>query len=280
MILLNGALVTKENATVAYNNRGTYYGDGVFETMRCFKGKPLLFEAHYFRLMSSMRILRMEIPTIFTPEYLEEKIVELLAANDLNASHARVRMSVWRNTGGFYTPTDRNIQFSMESSPLAGIYENCDNHEVELFKDHHVLAGMLSNLKTSQKMVNILAGIYAEENDYQNMLLINHNKMVVETIAGNVFLRSGDVIKTPPLEDGCLNGIFREQVIVQFKKMLNYKIEEATITPFELQRADEIFSTNMIKGVQSIHKFRKKTFTTETADELVEYFNNVFFSEK
>ncbi len=277
MILLNGSLIDRERASIPFNNRGTYYGDGLFETLRCFNGRPLLFEAHYFRLMSSMRILRMQIPAAFTPEYLEDQITEVLNANNLNTAHARVRLTVWRNTGGFYTPTDRNIQCTMEASPLDGNYKNCENHEVELFKDHHVLAGMLSNLKTSQKMVNVLAGIYAEENDYQNMLLINHNKMVVETIAGNLFLRSGDVIKTPPLEDGCLNGIFREQVIVQLKKMLNYKIEEATITPFELQRADEIFSTNMIKGIQSIHKFRKKNFVTDTADELIEYFNDVFF---
>ncbi|MGB5981358.1 MAG: aminotransferase class IV [Nonlabens sp.] len=278
MIILNGSTVTKETALIPYNNRGTYYGDGVFETLRCFQGKPLLFEAHYFRLMSSMRILRMDIPDTFTPEYIEEQIKSLLDANDLLEGHARIRMTVWRNQGGFYTPADRGVQFVIEATLLEGGFSNVQNSEVELFKDHQICAGLLSNLKSTQKLVNILAGIYAEENDYQDMLLINQNKMVVESISGNLFLRSGNVIKTPPLADGCLNGIMREQVMAQLKMMLNYTVEEATITPFELQRADEMFTTNMIRGVQSIHKYRKKSFATACADELIEIFNDRLFS--
>jgi len=278
MIILNGSTLTKEKALIPYNNRGTYYGDGVFETLRCFEGKPLLFEAHYFRLMSSMRILRMDIPDTFTPEYIEDQIQSLLEANDLLTGHARVRMTVWRNQGGFYTPTDRGVQFVIEATRLEGGFNNTEHSEVELFKDHQICAGLLSNLKSTQKLVNILAGIYAEENDYQDMLLINQNKMVVESISGNLFLRSGNVIKTPPLADGCLNGIMREQVMAQLKMMLNYTVEEATITPFELQRADEMFTTNMIRGAQSIHKYRKKSFTTECADELIEIFNERLFS--
>lgn len=278
MVFLNGSSVEKDAAQIEFNNRGTYYGDGVFETIRCYQGAPLLFEAHYFRLMSSMRILRMDIPNQFTPEYLEDQIKQLLEANQLKEGHARVRITVWRNTGGFYTPTDRGVQFAMECSSISSTFQNTTHNEVELFKDHQIVAGMLSTLKTTQKMVNILAGVYAEENEYQDLFLINHNKMIVETISGNVFLRSGNLIKTPPIEDGCLNGIMREQVINQLKKMLNYKIEEATITPFELQRADEIFSTNVIKGIQSIHKYRKKSFSTNTADELIEHFNDLYFS--
>ena len=277
MINLNGSIVDQRQAQIAFNNRGTYYGDGVFETMRCFKGKSLLFEAHYFRLMASMRILRMEIPQSFTPEFIEEQITTLLAENNLTGGHARARFTVWRKSGGFYTPQDRHVEFAIETSEIEGVYENPSFREVELFKDHHVVSGMLGNLKTTQKMVNILAGVYAQENDYHDMLLINEKKMVVESISGNLFLRSGDTIKTPPLSDGCLNGIMREQVLSQLKMMLNYKVEEATITPFELQRADELFTTNVIRGVQSIHKYRKKSYETACADELIELFNGRYF---
>ncbi|ARN77283.1 aminotransferase class IV [Nonlabens spongiae] len=277
MINLNGSIVDQQQAQIPFNNRGTYYGDGVFETLRCYEGKPLLFEAHYFRLMASMRILRMEIPQSFTPEFIEEEITNLLAKNNFTQGHARVRFTVWRKPGGFYTPQDRNVEFAIESSEIDGKYQNPSSREVELFKDHHVVSGMLGNLKTAQKMVNILAGIYAQENDYQDMLLINEKKMVVESISGNLFLRSGDTIKTPPLSDGCLNGIMREQVLSQLKMMLNYKVEETTITPFELQRADELFTTNMIRGVQSIHKYRKKAYETTCADELIELINGRYF---
>jgi branched-chain amino acid aminotransferase len=277
MILLNGEFVAEQEAVLPFNNRGTYYGDGVFETMRCFEGNVLLFEEHYFRLMSNMRILRMSIPEFFTPEYLEDKIKQLLQEQDLHHNHSRIRITVWRKTGGYYTPSDLSVNFSIAATSLETKFENVLIKEIDLFKDHFVYASMLSTLKSTNKNVNILAGIFAKENDYDDLLLLNQDKMVVEAISGNVFLRKGDEIKTPPISDGCLNGIMRGQVITTLKKMINYSITEETITPFELQRADEIFITNMIRGVQSVTKYRKKTYDQATANELNESLNEFFF---
>jgi branched-chain amino acid aminotransferase len=277
MVIIDQEFLEEQTALIPFDNRGTFYGDAVFDTLRCYKGKVLLFEEHYFRLMSSMRILRMEIPPFFTPELFSSSIEELIEKNGLNSKHARVRITVWRKSGGLYTPTNLSVHYSISCSSLDGSFKNNPKKELELFKDHLVNVSLLNTLKTTNKVINILAGIYASENDYDDLLLLNQNKMVIEAISGNVFLRNGDVIKTPPLEDGCLNGIMRAHVIKQFKKMLNYKIVEETITPFELQRADEIFVTNMVKGVQSVLKYRKKEFETTTADELVEILNDTFF---
>ncbi|WP_213523352.1 aminotransferase class IV [Nonlabens sp.] len=277
MVIINREFLEEQNAVIPYDNRGTFYGDGVFETLRCFNAKSLLFEEHYFRLMSSMRILRMDIPAFFTPEFLEDSILELLSKNDLHKNHARIRISVWRKSGGWYAPNDLSVNYSISCSLLEGAFSNVSKKEIDLFKDHFVYASMLSTLKTTNKAVNVLAGIYASENEYDDLLLLNQNKMVVEAISGNLFLRNGDQIKTPPIDDGCLNGIMRTYIINQLKKMLNYHIVEETITPFELQRADEIFTTNMIKGVQSITQYRKKSYTKETANELIALLNESFF---
>ncbi|AZQ44450.1 aminotransferase class IV [Nonlabens ponticola] len=273
MILLNGNLVAQNDATISYNNRGTYYGDGLFETIRCFKTAPIFLESHYFRLMSSMRMLRMEIPDNFTLEFFKEQIDLLHNQQSSSLDHSRIRITVWRKQGGYYTPTDNNVQWSMELSTLDQVFTDSTNYEVELFKDFYVQASLLTNLKTTTKTVNILAGIFAEENDYQDMLLLNDNKMVAECISGNLFLRQGNIIKTPPLSDGCLNGIMREQVLTQIKRMMSYEFKEESITPFELQRADELFFTNSIQGIKSITKYRKKSYTQEAAQELREYFN-------
>ncbi len=277
MIILNGEFVEKSKAVLPFDNRGTFYGDGVFETVRSYKSKVLLFEEHYFRLMSSMRILRMSIPDFFTPEYFEEIISKLLKQLELHHEHARLRITVWRKTGGYYTPNDLSVNFSIVASPLTTRFENVLKKEIDLFKDHFVYASMLSTLKSINKNVNILAGIFAKENSYDDLLLLNQDKMVVEAISGNVFLRKGDEIKTPPISDGCLNGIMRGHIVTSLKKMINYSIKEETITPFELQRADEIFITNMIKGVQSVTKYRKKTYSQETANELNLTLNEYFF---
>jgi branched-chain amino acid aminotransferase len=279
MVIINQKFHKEQTAVIPFNNRGTFYGDGVFETLRCYNGKALLFEEHYFRLMSSMRILRMSIPDFFTPEFLEESILELLQKQSINNNHAKVRITVWRKSGGLYTPQDLSVNYSISSSDLPSKFKNVAEKEIDLFKDHFVYGSMLSTLKSTNKAVNILAGIYASENDYDDLFLLNHDKMIVEAISGNVFLRNGDVIKTPPISDGCLNGIMRNHTIKQLKKMLNYEFAEETITPFELQRADEIFVTNMIKGVQSVTKYRKKRYATDTANELIEILNDTFFDE-
>lgn len=278
MVNIDGVLKKSDHAVIAYDNRGTFYGDGIFETLRCFNGKPLLFEAHYFRLMAGMRILRMNIPDSFTPEFIEQSMIDLLAQNNLDHHHARIRFTVWRSSGGFYSPLDNNVHYSIQATKVEDHFINENIREAELFKDHYVLSGLLSIIKSNNKIVNVLAGRFALDNGYQEMFLINENKMITEGISGNLFIRTGDKVKTPPVLDGCLNGIMREQVIQQLKRMLNYEIVEETVTPFELQRADEIFTTNVIKGIQSISKYRKKEFTKELATELLEIFNDKFFN--
>ena len=128
---------------------------------------------------------------------------------------------------------------------------------------------MLSNLKTNNKILNVVAGIYSQENDYHNCLLLNQDKQVVEGINGNVFLVSGNIIKTPPLKDGCIDGIIRKKLISRLKDDENFVIKEESISPFELQKADEMFITNTINGIISVTNYRKKEFSTEIAKKLI-----------
>jgi len=270
-VIFNGTLLPSDEATLNLNNRGYNYGDSLFETMRVINSKIMFWESHYFRLMSSMRILRMSIPMDFSPEFLEEKIIELIKANDLESSPVRVKINIHREAGGYYTPERNSIGYFISVKPLdvAFFTINDDPYEVELFKDHYVLSGMLSTIKSNNKLVNILAGIYAKENGFDNCFLINQNKSVLEMTNGNVFIIKGKEIKTPPLSDGCLNGIIRKQLIEILNKSEDFTLKEETVSPFELQKADEIFFTNAIQGIQPITKYRKKTYTNTVARNLV-----------
>lgn len=270
-VFVSGEIQSIENSKLSLNNRGYNYGDGLFETLRVINSKIMFWEAHYFRLMSSMRILRMKIPMNFSPEYLEEKIVELIKANHLEKASVRVKINIHRNEGGYYTPEDSSVGYIISTKALENAFFTLDDkdYEVELFKDHYVLSGMLSTIKSNNKLVNILAGIYAKENDFDNCFLINENKSVLEVTNGNIFVRKGEVVKTAPLSDGCLNGIIRKQVIEILEKSEDYTLKEESISPFELQKADEIFITNAIQGVQPITKYRKKSYTSELAKNLI-----------
>ena len=273
MINFNGTLDTQNQNLTA--NRAFKYGDAIFETLKVVNGKILFLEDHYFRLMASMRVIRMEIPMQFTMEFLESEIIRLLTVSDLMNSPVRVRMTVFRAAEGLYAPETNDVSYVIESKKLNDeVYKLVDKTcEVDLFKDHYVTPQLLSTLKTNNRVLNVVAGIFAKENELDNCLLLNSNKQVVEAINGNVFLVKGASIKTPPLTDGCIKGIMRMQLIQLISKMEGYSIEEVSISPFELQKADEIFITNVIQGVVSVTKYRKKEFEISVASKIVTLLN-------
>jgi branched-chain amino acid aminotransferase len=219
--------------------------------------------------------MRMEIPGSFSPEFIEEEILSLLKAEELINSSARVRFTVFRTAGGYYRPNSLDIEYIITFEKLNDPFYllKDEPYEVELFKDHYVTSGLLSTIKSNNRAINVLGSIFAKENDYNNCLLINENKQIVEALNGNIFLVNGNKIKTPPLKDGALNGISRKQILAIAKTMEYLEIEETSISPFELQKADELFISNVVVGIQSISKYRKKAYGNEIAKELLTKLN-------
>jgi branched-chain amino acid aminotransferase len=273
MINFNGVLLDSDKQLMV-SNRSFLYGDGVFETLKVVNNKILFFEDHYFRLMASMRIIRMQIPMTFTLEYLEEEIVKLIAVNGIKNS-ARVRFSVFRNEGGFYLPTDNSISYVIQSSALEHTkYQFLKNiFEVDLYKDFIVPKQLLSTLKTANKIINVTASVFANENQLDSSLLINEDKNVIEAANGNLFMVMGKQLITPPISEGCLNGIMRKQIISLAKQIDFIEVIEAPISPFDLQKADELFITNVIMGIRPITKYRKKEFGVQVSQVLLEKLN-------
>lgn len=263
MINSNGTL--SNNEEISIYNRGYRYGDALFETIKVVNTKILFWEDHYFRLMASMRILRMEIPMTFTMEFLEQQILNTVVANDLDKFSSKVRLLVHREDGGLYRPETNDVGFIITVDKLTEQYYllNEDEYVVDLFKDFYVSSDLLSTLKTNNKILNVVGSIYAEENDLDNCLILNDSKNVVEALNGNIFLLKDSILKTPPLSDGCLKGVIRKQIIDIIKSIPELDLIEASISPFELQKADEFFITNVIQGIQPITKYRKKTFNLE-----------------
>jgi branched-chain amino acid aminotransferase len=262
-LILNGEFAQANDPILKATNRGFNYGDGVFETLRVINSEILFWEDHYFRMMSSMRIMRMEIPAAFSPEKLNEEVKTLIDKNQLSEKPVRVKFNIFRKPGGLYTPKGREVDYIITASAIPhAFYQFSDQpeYQVELFKDHYILSGLLSSIKSTNKAVNVLAGIYAEENSFDNCLLINESKSVVEAINGNIFLVKDNIVKTPPLSDGCLNGILRKQIIEIVKNNKELELDESSVSPFELQKSDEFFITNIIQGIIPITKYRKKDY--------------------
>ena len=269
MVNYNGALIEKESFHLSKNNRGFAYGDSLFETIRIVNGEIYFLEDHYFRLMASMRMIRMEIPMAFTLDYFEKQISNLIKLVG-EASVSRVKCTVYRKEGGLYTPNSNEIEFLIEASEVMSPVK--DSYVIDIYKDHYVNSGLLSTLKSSNRLLNVVASIYAKENEYDACVLINEDKKIVETANANIFLVKGDVIRTPKLLDGCIKGVARKKIIEILEKDASFKFEETSISPFDLQKSDEVFVTNAIIGVQPVTKYRKKSFDTKIGNQLRKLF--------
>lgn len=265
MVNFNGELLFEKNIKISIENRGLKYGDAIFETIKVNNNRIVFWEDHYFRLMASMRMLRMKIPMQFTLEFLEKEILKTVAVKD-NSNSYRIRMNVYRKDGGLYAPKTNEIDYLIDVKPIN--YITKEIYKVDVFKDFYNYSGLLSTIKTNNRMVNTLASIYAEENDLDNCVLINEKKGVVEVTNANIFVLKGNTIKTPSLSEGCIKGITRKKVIDIISKNEEYTLEETTISPFEIQKADEVFITNAIIGIQAVTNYKKKKFITNFSTKI------------
>ena len=267
MINYNENYINKSDSDLL--NRGFLYGDSVFESIRIVNNKIIFWEDHYMRLMSSMRIIRIEIPQSYTPDFFKVQITNTFSK--VNSSFTgRVRLTIFRDGGGYYAPELSSPSFIVNCSVIDSeeFYLKDSEFKVDLFKDYYIQNDLLSNLKTNNKLINVLAGIYANENNLDNCILLNEKKGVVEVTNGNIFIIKGNVIKTPALSEGCIKGITRSKVIDIILKNKEFTLQETSISPFEIQKADEVFITNAIMGIQPVTSYKKKGFKTEVGKKI------------
>ncbi len=274
MINLNGTLLSETPPALTANNRGFLYGDAVFETLKHTNTQALYWEDHYFRLMASMRIFGMEIPLEYTPDFFEKEFLRTIKGQSTAAPAWRIRLTVFRNDGGRYTPTTHQVSFLIQSTPLeqATYPQPANEYVVDLYKDHYVQPSMLSNLKSNNKALQVLGSVFAQRQELDNCILLNDRKEVTEALNGNLFLLFGDALHTPPLTSGCLDGIMRKQ-LMRLSDKLSLKVEERVITPFELQRADELWVTNTVVGISPVVRYRRKTYQNQVALKALDLLN-------
>ena len=275
MINYNGNF--KDSFSDDFNNRGFLYGDSIFETIKIIDNKIIFWEEHYLRLMSSMRILRIDIPNNYTPEFFEKEITKTNLKLDSLFS-GRVRLTIYRGGRGLYLPDNNFPVFVISSKKInQKLFKiNRDIYKVDLFKDYQIQSNLISNLKTNNRVINVIGSIYAQENELDNCILLNDNKLVTEFLNGNIFIVNDNIIKTPTLSAGCLNGVMRKKIIELIKKVPKYEIQEKDFSPYELVSSDEIWVTNSISGIIPVNEYRRKSFSNNIGTIIISYFNKQF----
>ncbi len=263
---------------INYENRAFKYGDALFETIHASGTNIQFLNNHLQRLKSGMKILKMEIPSTFNEKKLKYIIENLIIKNKFFKG-LKVRFTVFRKEGGLYTPESNQISYLIETEKLHDdkYVLNKNGFIIDYYNEIKKTANKLSNLKTANALIYILAGIYKKENNLDDCIIINNNNNCVEAISSNLFLVKENIIYTPSLTDGCVDGIMRKKII-NIALSLNYTVfDECSIKPDDILKADEVFITNAIKGIQWVIAFRQRRYFNKTAKVLIQKLNEIAF---
>jgi branched-chain amino acid aminotransferase len=270
----NGTILTADAPTIHPGNRGHLYGDGVFESIRVMNGRPLNVVNHVKRMLEGAKVIKMRTPSFFTTSFFEEKIIELLRMSNITEG-GRCRMSLDRATGGAYLPDSNECTFYIEVYPyeVSHFELNAKGLEVDIYQDIKIQKNFLSNYKTKAGLTYVMAAIAAKEKNLDDLFLANDKGNILETSCCNIFIVSNGVLYTPGLDEGCLAGTMRMQII-NLAIANGIKVYECTILPQNLLAADEIFVTNAIRGINWIGGYRTKRFFNNMSRKLVVLLND------
>lgn len=278
-ILFNGEYHFKNEFGLSYKNRAFCYGDALFETMHANGTEIQFFSDHITRLMYGMDILEMEIPSVIETGYIEKEIIKLLHKNKLYQG-VRIRLTVFRNEGGKYTPQNNNISYLVETE-----YIENDHYEInqkgliiDLFNEIKKPANTLANLKSANALLYVMAGSYAKKKKLGDCILLNEQDHLVEGISSNLFLIKGDIVSTPPLKDGPVAGIMRKQILKiadKYGLKVNY---ENSLKESDLLEADEVFLTNSITGIRWVLAYRDRRYFNNISRQFIDKLNIEAFS--
>jgi branched-subunit amino acid aminotransferase/4-amino-4-deoxychorismate lyase len=271
--IFNGHLISIYEPVLAFSNRAFRYGDALFESIRLANGHLLFLKEHINRLKLGMTVMRMNVPAEFNSENFAALIKELLQKNEL-PHDARIRLTVLRNDGGYYTPETNDISFLIETEAIAdkGFVLNQKGYWADLYTDIRKPINKLSNLKSANALLYVMAGLAKQSMKLDECFLINELNNICESISSNIFIVKNGTLYTPPLAEGCVAGIMRQQLmgLATRNKILTF---ETPITVNTLMNGDEVFLTNSIKGVQWVGQFKQKFYTNKTSQFFIDKLN-------
>ncbi len=269
----NDEIIPNDGMTIKTGNRSYLYGDGVFESIRIINGKPINIHNHISRMLEGAKVIKMRPPSFFDVDFFEKRILDLLEKSSIKEG-GKCRISLDRSSGGTFKPETNEVEFFIEVYPLdENRFElNQKGVELDIYTELKKNKTKLSNFKTKNSLIYIIASISAKENGLDDYLLMNETNGIIESTSSNLFVVSNGVLYTPGLEEGCLAGTMRMQII-NLAIENGIKVYECNITPQNLLVADEIFLTNAINGITWVIGYRTKRYFNIISNRLIELLN-------
>lgn len=271
----NGQIIPSGQEVLSVNNRGFRYGDGLFESMRYMNGAIKFPELHIDRVQKGMKVLKLDNNMLIDSWFLREKVEELARRNKTGPD-ARLKLTIFRDSEGLYTPSSNKMAYVLESQMLSESQYTFNQKGliIDVFDELTKPVNILANLKTCNSLVYVLAGVYKKQHGLDEVMILNQNGFLCESISSNVFVVYDRKLYTPALNEGCIGGVMR-QVIMRLAKENGIELIEAQVNPDILNEADEVFITNATKGIQWVMGYNNKRYFNEVGKFLSEKLNQL-----
>lgn len=266
----NNQIVAENKVCIPISDRAFCYGDGLFETLITENGISSFFTAHLSRLKKGMEAFQFQgWSTRLREQQIEKQIQELCRLNKAE-NIARVRIQVWRKTGGLYTPssTDFNLLITAHPAQKSKQLQALNAGFAQTVRIQH---GNTAAYKTMSALPYVMAGLEKKERELDELILLNTKEHVTECVASNIFWVKNGVIYTPSLRSGCVAGIRREFLVKDFRKK-GHIVRRTLAKKTRLLNADFIFNCN-VASIQHIAFIDERSFplTTEAKALLKPY---------
>ncbi|MBM4444111.1 MAG: aminotransferase class IV [Chloroflexi bacterium] len=253
MVCLNGSLVPLSEAHLSPMDHGFLYGYGLFETMRAYSGHVFRLEAHLARLRRAAAFLGLGMDHL--PD-LSRAIHETMEANHLG--NARIRLTL---SGGRGEPVP-DMTACREPTLLITARDYVPHADAVYRQGFRAVLSTirrntrspLSGLKSLSCLDNLLARREARLAGDDEAIMLNEQGFVGEGSTSNVFLVSGNTLRTPGEDSGILPGITRGAVL-ELARSAGLDAAECRIDPGEFISADEAFCTNSLIEIMPITSF-------------------------
>ena len=250
VVFRNSEIINEKDLVIKSSNRAFNYGDGFFETIKIIDTKPFNFPTHYARFSLACEVLKLKN---------EESLASLLSIiNNLikknNLINGSVKIHISRIEGGRYKPKSKGCEMMINIYSGLGFKQNTPI-SLCVFSDEEKTMGRLSNIKSINAAVSVLGAIHAKELGFDNAILRNTKGYYIEATNSSLFIVKDNVIYTPPLSDGCIDGTMRAWVLN------NVKIIEKSLSLADIKQSDEVFVTNALTGITAVNWVEETVFT-------------------
>jgi 4-amino-4-deoxychorismate lyase len=247
----NGDVLPQNEGELSFTNRAFQYGDGLFETIRYEAGHLWFWSDHFDRLSRGMHALRMIAPTQFSVKRIYQTILQLLDLNGAGNQPIYVKLQVWRKPGGLYTPTQHEIDYLITTRP-GQPFSITEKEKLGVFEDFRLNFTPVSAYKTVNALPYVLAGMARLEQGVDDVILFDTDGNLSECLASNLFWYKNQILYTPSLQTGCIDGIIRKQIL-RLGAQTGLQICQGLYKPEVLNQAEAVFCTNAA-GVQWFRK--------------------------